>query len=75
MAFGPQTGLDLVDQIKEERALRGYSLLPAVRGDLLARLGRFGEARIEFERAAALTTNTRQRELLLERARRYATAP
>jgi predicted RNA polymerase sigma factor len=70
MAFGPASGLDLVEQLADERALQGYSLLPAVRGDLLARLGRMDEARAEFERAAALATNARQRKLLLQRASR-----
>jgi RNA polymerase sigma-70 factor, ECF subfamily len=69
MAFGPQTGLDLVDQLADERALKEYPLLPAVRGDLLTRLGRLDEARVEFQRAAALTANARQRQLLLGRAR------
>jgi RNA polymerase sigma-70 factor, ECF subfamily len=68
MAFGPQAGLELVDALTSEPSLKGYHLLPSVRGDLLARLGRFDEARVELERAAALTRNTRQRELLLERA-------
>ncbi len=69
MAFGPAAGLDLVDTLLDEPSLANYHLLPAVRGDLLAKLGRSGEARAEFERAAALTRNTRERELLLERAR------
>jgi RNA polymerase sigma factor (sigma-70 family) len=69
MAFGPEVGLELVDAIKSDPALQGYHLLPTVRGDLLAKLGRFDEARGEFERAAALTRNARERELLLERAR------
>ena len=69
MASGPQAGLDLVDALREEPALARYHLLPGVRGDLLARLGRADEARVEFERAAALTRNARDRELLLERAR------
>jgi RNA polymerase sigma factor (sigma-70 family) len=68
MAFGPATGLELVDALSSEPALEHYHLLPSVRGDLLARLGRFGEARAEFERAAALTRNVRERELLLTRA-------
>jgi RNA polymerase sigma factor (sigma-70 family) len=72
MALGPQAGLDLVDTLTPEPALRSYHLLPSVRGDLLARLGRFDEARAEFERAAALTRNTREREFLLERARSSA---
>ena len=68
MAFGPASGLDLVDQLTEEPSLRTYHLLPSVRGDLLARLGRLDEARTEFERAAALTRNERERALLLARA-------
>ena len=69
MAFGPQAGLDLVDALTAEPSLRGYHLLPTVRGDLLFKLGRLDEARAEFERAAALTRNARERALLLERAR------
>ena len=68
MAFGPAAGLEIVDALTSERALESYHLLPSVRGDLLARLGRFDEARVELERAASLTRNTRERELLLERA-------
>jgi RNA polymerase sigma factor (sigma-70 family) len=68
MAFGPAEGLELVDALAGERALEGYHLLPGVRADLLARLGRGAEARAEFERAAALTRNARERELLLGRA-------
>jgi len=75
MAFGPAAGLELVDTLMSEPSLEGYHLLPTVRGDLLARLGRFGEARAEFERAAALTRNSRERELLLERARACAGGP
>jgi RNA polymerase sigma-70 factor, ECF subfamily len=67
MAFGPEAALDLVDSLRSESALRDYHLLPAVRGDLLAKLGRGGEARAEFERAASLAQNSRQRALLLER--------
>jgi RNA polymerase sigma-70 factor, ECF subfamily len=69
MAFGAQRGLDLVDAIKSEPSLQAYHLLPGVRGDLLLKLGRCDEARAEFERAAALTRNERERELLLERAK------
>jgi RNA polymerase sigma factor (sigma-70 family) len=69
MAFGPQAGLQLVDALTSEPSLQGYHLLPSVRGDLLAKLGRFDEARPEFERAASLTRNARERELLLDRAR------
>ncbi|MER6506521.1 RNA polymerase sigma factor [Nonomuraea sp. NPDC001636] len=68
MAYGPAVGLDLLDQIVDEPALKGYHLLPSVRGDLLFRLGRRGEARAEFERAAAMTRNSRERALLHERA-------
>jgi len=68
MAFGPAAGLELVDALTSEPSLKGYHLLPSVRGDLLARLGRFDEARAQFERAASLTRNTRERELLLQRA-------
>ena len=69
MAFGPAAGLELVDQLTDEPALKTYHLLPSVRGDLLARLGRHAEARAEFERAAALTRNQREKALLLERAK------
>src|SRR5262249_5131630 len=69
MAFGPQVGLELVDALTAEPSLQGYHLLPTVRGDLLFKRGRQGEARTEFERAAALTRNARERELLLQRAR------
>jgi RNA polymerase sigma-70 factor (ECF subfamily) len=68
MAFGPAAGLALVDALVSEPSLQGYHLLPAVRGDLLAKLGRFDEARAECERAASLTRNARERELLLARA-------
>jgi predicted RNA polymerase sigma factor len=64
MAFGPAAGLELVDSLKDEPALAGYHLLPSVRGDLLAKLGRFEEARAEFARAAAMTQNARERALL-----------
>jgi RNA polymerase sigma factor (sigma-70 family) len=70
MAYGPQAGLDLVDGLLDEPSMRGYHLLPSVRGDLLGKLGRLDEAREEFERAASLTRNARERELLLARARR-----
>src|SRR5213079_2071601 len=69
MAYGPAVGLELVDTLTSELSLKSYHLLPSVRGDLLAKLGRLDEARAEFERAAALTRNVRERELLLERAR------
>jgi predicted RNA polymerase sigma factor len=68
MAFGPAAGLELVDTLTSERSLKGYHLLPSVRGDLLAKLGRFAEAQEEFERAASLTRNERERKLLLDRA-------
>jgi RNA polymerase sigma factor (sigma-70 family) len=68
MAFGPEAGLELVDSLADEPALRGYHLLPGVRGDVLVRLGRMAEAREEFERAADLCNNARERELLLSRA-------
>jgi RNA polymerase sigma-70 factor (ECF subfamily) len=68
MAFGPEAGLELLDQIAAEPSLREYHLLPSVRGDLLAKLGRGAEAAVEFERAASLTENARERELLLRRA-------
>jgi RNA polymerase sigma-70 factor (ECF subfamily) len=68
MAFGPAAGLDLVDALTTEPTLKSYHLLPSVRGDLLAKLGRSDEAREEFERAASLTRNARERELLLGRA-------
>jgi len=68
MARGPAAGLDAVDALKDNPALRGYHLLPSVRGDLLKKLGRTDEARMEFERAAAMTRNDRERTLLLERA-------
>ena len=68
MAFGPAAGLELVDALASEPSLEGYHLLPSVRGDLLVKLGRSGEARAEFERAASLTHNARERTLLLERA-------
>jgi predicted RNA polymerase sigma factor len=68
MAFGPAAGLELVDALSAEPSLKTYHLLPSVRGDLLSKLGRKDEARVEFERAAALTRNVREREMLLERA-------
>ncbi|WP_443059845.1 RNA polymerase sigma factor [Streptomyces sp. NBC_00467] len=72
MAEGPAAGLALVDALAGEPALKDYHLLPSVRGDLLERLGRGAQARTEFERAASLTRNERERELLLERASRCA---
>jgi predicted RNA polymerase sigma factor len=68
MAHGPEAGLTLVDALTSEPSLARYHLLPSVRGDLLYKLGRYPEARAEFERAAALTRNSRERELLLRRA-------
>ena len=68
MAEGPAAGLALVDALRGEKALEGYHLLPGVRGDLLAKLGRPGEARAEFEKAASLAGNSREREVLLARA-------
>jgi len=74
MAFGPAAGLELVDALTSEPALEGYHLLPSVRGDLLTKLGRYEEARVELERAASLTRNARERELLLDRAAACARA-
>jgi len=68
MAFGPAAGLELVDSVMSEPSLKHYHLLPAVRGDLLVKLGRLDEARLEFVRAAGLTRNERERRLLLDRA-------
>ena len=67
-ASGPAAGLELVDKLTSEPSLKSYHLLPSVRGDLLKKLGRLNEARIEFERAATLTRNARERKLLLDRA-------
>jgi RNA polymerase sigma factor (sigma-70 family) len=75
MARGPAAGLELVDALVAARALEGYHLLPSARGDLLFKLGRFGEAREEFERAASLTRNARERELLGARARACEVIP
>ncbi len=69
MDSGPAAGLALVDRLRSVPSLQGYHLLPSVRGDLLAKLGRLEEARVEFERAASLTRNARERQLLLDRAR------
>jgi RNA polymerase sigma factor (sigma-70 family) len=74
MAFGPAAGLEVVDTLTAEPSLSSYHLLPSVRGDLLFKLGRLDEARPEFERAASLTRNTRERDLLLERARACASS-
>jgi predicted RNA polymerase sigma factor len=68
MLFGPAAGLEIVDTLKTEPALKNYHLLPSVRGDLLRKLGRHEEARAEFERAASLTRNARERAMLLDRA-------
>ena len=68
MAFGPAIGLEIVDEIAAEPSLKSYHLLPSVRGDLLYKLGRMDEARAEFQRAASLTQNARERRLLLDRA-------
>lgn len=73
MAFGPAAGLEIVDALAGEPALTNYHLLPSVRGELLTRLGRDDEARMEFARAATLTHNERERELLL--ARRDSSMP
>jgi predicted RNA polymerase sigma factor len=74
MAFGPAAALELIDALTSEPSLQAYHLRPSVRGDLLAKLGRFDEAGAEFKRAAALTRNARERTLLLERAAACATA-
>jgi len=68
MAFGPAAGLEIVDGLASEPSLKGYHLLPAVRGDLLEKLGRLDEAAAEYRRAATLTRNTREQALLRERA-------
>ncbi len=75
MAYGPAEALALVDGLSEEPALRGYHLLPAVRGDLLVRLGRRAEARAELEQAAAQASNPRDRDLLQARAAACADGP
>jgi RNA polymerase sigma factor (sigma-70 family) len=74
MAFGPAAGLELIDTLASEPSLRAYHLLPSVRGDFLFKLGRLAEAQEEFERAASLTRNARERELLLDRAQACAGA-
>jgi predicted RNA polymerase sigma factor len=68
MAFGPAAGLEIVDTLVSEASLKAYHLLPSVRGDFLFKLGRFGEAQAEFERAASLTRKARECEFLLDRA-------
>ena len=75
MLSGPVAGLERIDKLTSEPTLKGYHLLPSVRGDFLSKLGRFEEARAEFERAAALTRNERERKLLLERASACARQP
>jgi predicted RNA polymerase sigma factor len=75
MTFGPQAGLDLVDQLAAEPSLRGYHLLPSVRGDLLMKLGRTAEAQAEFRRASELTHNARERELSADRAQAASVPP
>jgi predicted RNA polymerase sigma factor len=69
MSLGAEAGLAILDRIADDPSLRNYHLLPSVRGDFLARLGRVDEARLEFERAAGMTRNSRERDVLLERAR------
>lgn len=69
MASGPAAGLELIESLQNDPAMRGYHLLPSVRGDLLKKLGRMDEARAEFERAASITRNVREKNLLLQRAR------
>lgn len=68
MAFGPAAALPLINSLVRDLSLNNYHLLPSVRGDILEKLGRVDEARVEFERAASLTANSRERQLLLERA-------
>ncbi|HEY1292547.1 MAG TPA: RNA polymerase sigma factor [Chloroflexota bacterium] len=75
MASGPEAGLEVVDSLLDEPSLRSYYLLPNVRGDLLVRLGRLAEARVEFERAASLAQNQRQKQMLLDRASAVAVKP
>lgn len=75
MADGPAAGLELVDRLTSDPGLKGYHLLPSVRGDLLKKLGRLDEARAEFEKAASITRNARERALLVERARSCVGSP
>jgi predicted RNA polymerase sigma factor len=75
MAEGPAAGLTIIDAIADDPAFKSYHLLPSVRGDLLRKLGRVSEARAEFERAAALTQNTSERDLLLSRAASCTSSP
>jgi predicted RNA polymerase sigma factor len=72
MASGPAAGLKIVDALVSEQALKAYHLLPSVRGDFLFELSRFAEAQTEFQRASSLTRNTRERDLLLDRAKACA---
>jgi predicted RNA polymerase sigma factor len=72
MAFGPAAGLEVADALRSEPQLKGYHLLPSVRGDLLYRLGRLADARVEFERAASMARNARERALLARRAEECA---
>jgi predicted RNA polymerase sigma factor len=74
MALGPEAGLAVVEPLLSEPSMKNYHLLPSVRGDLLSKVGRRDEARAEFERAAALTRNAKERALLLARAREMTTA-
>jgi predicted RNA polymerase sigma factor len=75
LAFGPAAGLELIDTLSSEPSLKSYHLLPSVRGDFLFKLGRFAEAQAEFERAASLTRNVREREFLLDRVRACTGGP
>jgi predicted RNA polymerase sigma factor len=68
MAYGPAAGLEIADALQGDKTMRNYQWLPSVRGDLLSKLGRHAEARAEFERAAAMASNAKERELLLARA-------
>jgi predicted RNA polymerase sigma factor len=74
MAFGPAAGLELIEKLMSEPSLKAYHLLPSVRGDFLFKLGRYAEAEEEFQRAASLTQNAREREFLLGRAQASTTA-
>jgi predicted RNA polymerase sigma factor len=74
MAFGPAVGLEMTDNLATEPSLANYHRLPSVRAELLFRLGRFSEARAEFERAASLAQNARERDLLLKRAQACTSA-
>ena len=74
MAFGPAAGLEIVDRLTSEPSLANYHLLPSVRGDFLKKLGRMEEAKAEFERAASLAQNERERKLLMDRAQECASS-